>query len=511
MRLLLHIFRKDARRLAWEAGVAAVMLLFLMRQDWWRADFVPGAMEGWLNLLVPLAWAYLVVLVVHEEPLVGDDQFWITRPYSPPALLGAKALFVLVFIHLASFLADGTILAVRGFQPLAYLPQLLWKQVMLAMALTLPAAALAAVVRNLAHFMLGAIVIAAAAVYLEGRIGSPVAPFLPFDAVRRGLPLLVVAALALAIVWLQYARRRTVVARLAGIAALLIAAALYAWVPRSFTAAVECALSPAPLPASSLSLRVEPERTHQVFYSSPGRTVSVVIPIAFSGVPEGVYYRRLEQIALDVIAAGGERIAAGPAQRPSGPERPPLIAYFSREPSGDDLLLDLERSIFERLRGGKVTLAGKAGATFYRSGVAVSFDVGTRRDVPGVGMCSTVMVEDRWRSDMLKVVCECPAAIAPLTPVDLVSPDGRAWRRGLGDSGRTMAYPARAWLSPLNRLQTFFTITDRPAESPSSQWLVPRADLAGAKLTVTPQVSQGSAVIEYRFPDLSLDGFVVRP
>jgi hypothetical protein len=119
MRLVLHILLKDARRFWWEIAVTLGLLASVARMDATRVGFIPGAMEGWLNLILPAVWAYLVALVIHDEALVGDRQFWLTRPYPWPALLVAKALFVLVFIHFFSFAVDVAILASRGFEPLA--------------------------------------------------------------------------------------------------------------------------------------------------------------------------------------------------------------------------------------------------------------------------------------------------------------------------------------------------------------------------------------------------------
>ena len=86
MKLLLHILRKDARRLWLPLGVTLVLLGVLAHDDGWRSDSMPGLAEGWLNLLLPLAWALLAALAVHEESLVGDREFWTTRPHMAPAL-----------------------------------------------------------------------------------------------------------------------------------------------------------------------------------------------------------------------------------------------------------------------------------------------------------------------------------------------------------------------------------------------------------------------------------------
>ena len=72
MRLMLHVFKKDVRRLWWAAGLTLVLLGTLARQDRWRSDTLPGSLEGWLNVIVPFAWACLLGLVVEQDPVVGD-------------------------------------------------------------------------------------------------------------------------------------------------------------------------------------------------------------------------------------------------------------------------------------------------------------------------------------------------------------------------------------------------------------------------------------------------------
>src|ERR1039458_197640 len=156
MHLMLHIFKKDLRRLWWAVAATLLLLAAVANADCWRADSVGGAAEGWLNLLLPLAWCCLIALVVNEEPLVDDREFWMTRPYRWRTLLGSKLLFAAVFIHVPLLIAGAAILGIHGFQPLAYLPQLLWKQIVLAAVLTVPAMALAALLKNLAQFLLAA-------------------------------------------------------------------------------------------------------------------------------------------------------------------------------------------------------------------------------------------------------------------------------------------------------------------------------------------------------------------
>jgi hypothetical protein len=117
MRQALHIFRKDVRR-AWPQ-IALVLLLtaVVAREQVLRTFSSVAILVSGIGLfpLLVLAWFYLIATVVQDDRLVGDQQFWLTRPYSWKSLLVAKGLFLAVFIHLSVFLADMAILtALRG-------------------------------------------------------------------------------------------------------------------------------------------------------------------------------------------------------------------------------------------------------------------------------------------------------------------------------------------------------------------------------------------------------------
>ncbi len=139
--------------------------------DRWRGDSVIGTTEGWLNLLLPLAWACLLAFAVLEEPLTGDRHLWLTRPYRWQTLLSAKLLFALAFVHLPSLLAAMYIVTARGFSLKESLPHLLAGQVTLAAAITLPAIAMAALVGTFTQFMTLLFAVAAAAIFVTS--GGP--------------------------------------------------------------------------------------------------------------------------------------------------------------------------------------------------------------------------------------------------------------------------------------------------------------------------------------------------
>ena len=90
MREILHIFRKDTRRLRYEiAVVLALVALFAWTEPrtssaWDENTRRINVLSGMLKLLLPLAWWYLIVAVIHQEALAGDRQYWLTRPIRWP-------------------------------------------------------------------------------------------------------------------------------------------------------------------------------------------------------------------------------------------------------------------------------------------------------------------------------------------------------------------------------------------------------------------------------------------
>src|SRR6185312_16301017 len=118
MQQMMHIFRKDVRGLAPQIALAVLLLGgFLWSHAGGRSQPTFGGSTLWIlvheygGVLVVLGWLALIVRVIMEEPQVGDRHFWLTRPYQWKSLLGAKVLFILVFVNLPLFTAQMLFLA----------------------------------------------------------------------------------------------------------------------------------------------------------------------------------------------------------------------------------------------------------------------------------------------------------------------------------------------------------------------------------------------------------------
>ena len=240
MKLTLQIFGKDLRHY-WPEGAACIALLVTFGwnevrgwEKWtlYGSGFTSGVgtlftlpvLLSFSVVLLPVAWAFLVVRVIQAESLVGDRQFWITRPYEWEKLLAAKILFVLVFLNLPWLIADMVLLVKAGFSPTHYVGGLLWMQVLMGIALLLPITALATVTRSVTQLLLtllGLVLFLIGTAWVSSQV--PSSGFSgPPDYLVGGLFI----GTCVAIVLLQYARRRTEVSRIligaAGLAFLLI-------------------------------------------------------------------------------------------------------------------------------------------------------------------------------------------------------------------------------------------------------------------------------------------------
>lgn len=206
---ILHIFRKDLRRLwpyvfgLWAITGCGVALdaTFYDKFDWRGRDLL-----SMIPLMEWVACWLVVAVLIQQEPPVGNARYWLVRPIAWQELLCAKALFI-----------------VTALVPVWICHRVLWfagelpSQASFTAALILPAVAYAAVTSNLGEAVLAFFGTVAALMMLS-----------PAALIRRsGPPLLLEAAVSLAVILLQYSSRRENLARsilLAGAVALVVLA-----------------------------------------------------------------------------------------------------------------------------------------------------------------------------------------------------------------------------------------------------------------------------------------------
>ena len=210
MKIILHILVKDLRRqwieLSFFALVCAAWAFQTARPgaiEWFRQrDFTPVLLFG--------LWFFVVIRAVQGECLVGDREFWMTRPYRWPQLMGAKALLFILCLNLPLFIAQLFLLSSAQVPlSLSLLSGLLLLGLMFAFFLTFPAAALAAITQSVVQWGLA---------LAGGLVYALVLSWIPWSKLPDGfeggenlctsLGIAIIApSLAFILLW-QYARRR---------------------------------------------------------------------------------------------------------------------------------------------------------------------------------------------------------------------------------------------------------------------------------------------------------------
>jgi hypothetical protein len=231
-----HILRKDAKHLWPELTLHTVLLIAFA---WivplgWPPHEAPTplfqVLPVFLHLLLPILWLVLISRLVHDESLVGDQQFWLTRPYTWPALLASKALFLITFIFVPFLAMQCYLLFHAGLHPFASLPGLLLNLLYLILLCFLPFFVLASVTSTFPRLALAIIEAILYLIVLALLIGKL---FNNQTAPPLALPIFVglYALCLLAVLVLQYAKRLTLYARLSLIATPLLIAGLFVALP----------------------------------------------------------------------------------------------------------------------------------------------------------------------------------------------------------------------------------------------------------------------------------------
>ena len=356
-----NIFLKDIRHL-WREGAAAILLLAVFAwhdaQSWTKyhglmATSGIGAIASFeflaefVDVLLPVAWALLIVRSVQSESLVGDRQFWITRPYEWPKLLTAKILFLLAFINLPLLVADLWLLTRAGYPPAHYLIGLLWMQCLITLALILPGIALSALTRSIAQLLLALLLLA---LYMIGMgwttsqipgAGSPVSG----DSFSG---LLALAACVLVIA-LQYARRWATKSRMVIAAVALAALIILVATPYRALMAREYPSGNQEPPLQLNLLHIEPAK--QRFPSQNIAPGWIGMPMSVSGLsPDSIVV--IDAAMLDVDAAGLSWNSDWvPVRTTLFPETQRILLNFQ-----------MKKSLFDRLRS--VSINGKISIAF---------------------------------------------------------------------------------------------------------------------------------------------------
>jgi hypothetical protein len=304
MKQAIHIFKKDVRYLRGEIALVLALILLLA----WTETHLALA-DGLVEVLAGLAMNYLIARVVHAEAIPGHNQFWITRPYRWKSLLGAKILFVLAFVNLPLFAAQGYAIVAQRFQFGVNLPGLLWSQVLTIVCMSLPVMCLASLTSGLIPFFVTEFILVAEVFIGEVLIHAPLSwnAFLPgakpgpeaADWIRDFLVMSVIAGFAAFVLCRQYRTRRTDTGRTWAVRGAAIAAAIYLLLPWPLLLGIQSVFSSESFDTSKLQV-TSGSVLKSVFPMRGGRNApspppEVSLPLLLRGIPVS------REVAIDAL------------------------------------------------------------------------------------------------------------------------------------------------------------------------------------------------------------------
>src|ERR1700674_297743 len=301
MNQILHIFKKDARRHWPEILISVALLALFTRHELhpWQNTNAFSSLSPYFFILAGhyitpatiLFWAFLIIRVVQGESLVGDRQWWVTKPYEWWNLLAAKLLFILILISVPLFHVPLLLLHQFGFPILPNLSTLLLTQLALYFVLFLPALLLASLTKNFGQLLLTAaciLLIGAGIAWLSTKIPSGDMESPP-AIVEHFQEFLLWGSVVAVPVW-QFARRRRWVSTAALLGMLAVNSLISVVVPNAKTVEKNYPQAEAQTSPAKIAIRQRAEMTgsrhaNPWFDASPD--VSLNVPITVSGVASG--------------------------------------------------------------------------------------------------------------------------------------------------------------------------------------------------------------------------------
>ncbi|HKF01536.1 MAG TPA: hypothetical protein VKB49_04455 [Candidatus Sulfotelmatobacter sp.] len=469
-------------------GAAAVDVLFFF-----RSRMLPGL----VSFLLPVSWIFLIVRGVQGESLVGDRQFWLTRPYDWKQLLVAKILFVLAFINLP-FLGMTVFLLTRaGFPPAHYVVGLLWMQWSWILFLFLWTAALACVTKNISQMLLAVLFVV---LYVIGTSAiSSAIRHSNFSGSVDSLSGFIVIGTAVAVILIQYSRRKTALSRwlTVGVCALLAVASVASELAPPDTSRItrEYPLSSGPPPVD-LAL-AKSERHDGEFSPIYNGEVSVLFPLTVGGIPNDSFLN-LDGMIVTLTKGNGFRWDTG--WRGTG------LQLFPDQKSAQ-IGFQIKQNIFDQLNSGPVTAHFLLAFTMYQNKNQRQFIVPSGEfRLPELGRCSS---ENQYRTGIqcltplrrpafLLITSEIAASPCPRGDTGTPSPLGIFARASVQGGPE----PAEMGISPLHEV---------PISLSSWEWspgrVVTPGICPGTPLTLSNPEVEGRHRIELELDNLSLNDF----
>jgi hypothetical protein len=247
-----HIFKKDFR-LLWPLSLAIVLIgaLSALRTPF-DGHFYGSVLEQltiFLPRLVFLGIALVAVTVVHQDTVSESQDDWLVRPFLPRDIALAKVLFVLLTVNVPLMIIDVLLQLAMHFPLPVSLGVAVSRALLLVLMVSLPALMVGAVTRSLVNAFVFSLASAIGFVLFLAVATSTLSPGVMSGGVTW-ISFWVVGGVLLigstASLTLQYATRRTLVARSIGLAAVFSALAILILLQSTVTFAIQESLWGAP-------------------------------------------------------------------------------------------------------------------------------------------------------------------------------------------------------------------------------------------------------------------------
>ncbi len=301
MNQILHIFKKDARRHWPEILISLALLALFTRHELhpWQNSNAFSSLSPYFFILAGryitpatiLFLAFLIIRAVQGESLVGDRQWWVTKPYEWWNLLAAKLLFIFIFISVPLFHVHLLLLHQFGFPILPNLSTLLLTQLGLYFVLFLPALLLASLTKNFGQLLLTAaciLLVGAGIAWLATKVPSGDMESPP-AIVESFQDFLLWGSVVAVPVW-QFARRRRWVSAAALLGVLAVNSLISVVAPNAKTMEREYPSVEAQTSPARIAIRRPAEMTGRRNanpWSDAVPDVYLHVPITVSGVAPG--------------------------------------------------------------------------------------------------------------------------------------------------------------------------------------------------------------------------------
>ena len=222
MAAMFHILKRDVRA-SWKLLCVMTALLALQVFQTWniqiREDFYVRnvSFTTAYSLLLYLVVMTIVVRVIQEDGLVGTSAFWLTRPISRKSLLGAKALYSLLFLVCVPALANCVLLFHHGMKGAQIIP-FLFGNMRVHLAILFVFAAFAVVTPNWVSFAIAEVMALIVLFVANNWFAMPDGPVGGLSGFRiLGLLLLAVTLVTIIHQFLTRKTRRSIIFLIAGI------------------------------------------------------------------------------------------------------------------------------------------------------------------------------------------------------------------------------------------------------------------------------------------------------